>query len=193
MKKTHTRMALTAALAGIGMVLLVSVPHAQSAPKAASAVVKDATGKLIGVAHFRETAEGTRITLRVLSGLPPGKHGVHVHAKSSCADAPDATTGANVKFGGAGPHFDPLDTKNHGGPMVSEKEGHAGDIPNLEIKSNGLGTLEFTTKKLTVSDGPLSVKSGAIIIHANEDNYKNEPPNGGSGARLACGVIRLEN
>jgi superoxide dismutase, Cu-Zn family len=193
MKKINSRIALTAALAGLGIAVLVSTPHAQTAPKAASAVVKDATGKLIGVAHFREVAEGTRITLRVLSGLTPGKHGVHVHSKSSCADAPDATTGANVKFGGAGTHLDPMDTKIHGGPTSTEKEAHAGDIPNLEIKSNGHGTLDFTTQKLTVSDGPLSLKSGAIVIHANEDKYTNDPPLGGSGPRLACGVVRLDN
>jgi superoxide dismutase, Cu-Zn family len=193
MKNINTRIALTAALAGLGMVLLVSAPRAQSAPKAASAVVADASGIVIGVAHFLEVADGTRITLRVQKGLTPGKHGVHVHSKSSCADAPDATTGANVKFGGAGTHLDPLETKKHGGPTNTEKEAHAGDIPNIEIMADGRGTLEFTTKKLTVSDGPLSLKSGAIVVHANEDKYTNDPPLGGSGPRVACGTVRLEN
>ncbi len=193
MKKTYTRTAFTIALAGLGMAALVSAPHAQTAPKAASAVVADASGVVVGVAHFLEVAGGTRITLRVLKGLTPGKHGVHVHSKSSCADAPDATTGANVKFGGAGTHLDPLETKKHGGPANTEKEAHAGDIPNIEIQTSGRGTLEFTTTKLTVSDGPLSLKSGSIVIHANEDKYTNDPPLGGSGPRLACGVVRLDN
>jgi superoxide dismutase, Cu-Zn family len=193
MKKLNTRVALTVALASVGIVALVSVPHAQTAPKAASAVVADANGIVVGVAHFLEVAGGTRVTLRVAKGLTAGKHGVHIHSKSSCADAPDATTGANVKFGGAGAHLDPLETKKHGGPTNTEKEAHAGDIPNVEIQSDGRGTLEFTTKKLTVSDGPLSLKAGAIVIHANEDKYTNDPPLGGSGPRLACGVVRLDN
>ncbi len=193
MKNINTRIALTAALTGLGAVMLVSAPHAQSAPKAANAVVADANGLVIGVAHFLETTNGTRITLRVQKGLTPGKHGVHIHSKSSCADAPDAKTGANVKFGGAGAHFDPLDTKKHGGPTNTEKEAHAGDIPNIEIAADGRGTLEFTTQKLTVSDGPLSLKAGAIVVHANQDQYTNDPPLGGSGPRVACGTVRLEN
>ncbi len=192
MKKTNMQKVLIAALAGLGIVALVSAPHAQSAPKGASAVVSDANGVVVGVAHFLEVADGTRITLRVTKGLTPGKHGVHIHSKSSCADAPDPS-GKNVKFGGAGTHLDPLETKKHGGPTNTEKEAHAGDIPNVEIQTDGRGTLEFTTKKLTVSDGPLSLKSGAIVIHANEDKYTNDPPLGGSGPRLACGVVRMDS
>ncbi len=188
MNSFNARLTVTATLAALGIALLVSAPSAQSAAKTTSAVIKDASGKAIGVARFTEVADGTRITVRTLSGLTPGKHGVHIHGKSSCADAPDAN-GNTVKFGGAGAHFDPMNTNSHGGPLVSEKEGHAGDFPNLVVAANGHGSLEFTTKKLTVASGPLSVIGGAVVIHANEDNYTNTPALGGSGARLACGAI----
>jgi superoxide dismutase, Cu-Zn family len=40
--------------------------------------------------------------------------------------------------------------------------------------------------RLKVSD----LKGRSLIIHANPDNYSDQPePLGGSGARIACGVI----
>jgi Cu-Zn family superoxide dismutase len=96
-----------------------------------------------------------------------------------------------VKFGGAGAHFDPKDTKNHGAPHNREGEAHAGDIENLLVGADNNGSLDFGTAKLTVSAVPLSLAGRSVVIHANEDKFSNDPPLGGRGEHIACGVIRL--
>lgn len=107
-------------------------------------------------------------------------HGLHVHSGGSCA----ATTqdGKVVPAGAAGPHYDPATTNSHKGPQGA---GHAGDLPNIRILNDGTGIMEATTSRFTL--GELVGKT--VILHANQDNYTDTPPNGGSGARIACGVI----
>ena len=69
-----------------------------------------------------------------------------------------------------------------------------GDIPNLEVGSDGKGTLKAVTIRITLSPGPLSIFDAdgtAIIIHGNEDKgITGEPKSGVSGGpRVACGVF----
>jgi superoxide dismutase, Cu-Zn family len=170
-------------VAGVAFTVL-----AASTPMRAVARVVDAKGRSIGVVTFINSGSATNVNFLV-AGLSAGKHGVHVHATNSCADSKDATTGANVKFGGAGPHFDPNDTKNHGGPSVGSDKGHAGDLENLVFDADGSAFQKSKTQKINLVGGALSVVGRSIIIHANEDNYTNTPANGGSGARIGCGVI----
>jgi Cu-Zn family superoxide dismutase len=122
-------------------------------------------------------------------GLPPGLHGMHVHENGSCANT-------TVPFGGAGGHFDP-------GPFGGIIGGsnpdtnhpfHMGDLPNLEVNPNGVGHLEYTTSRITLSPGPLSVfddNGSAVVVHLNKD--LGGPGAAGSGMsggpRIACGVI----
>lgn len=107
-------------------------------------------------------------------------HGLHVHSGGSCA----ATTqdGKVVPAGAAGPHFDPASTNSHKGPQGA---GHAGDLPNIRILNDGTGIMETTTNRFTLGD----LVGKTVILHANADNYTDTPVNGGSGARIACGVI----
>ena len=172
---------LTAAL---GLALAACAPAATGSPVTAS--LTDATGKTVGTASFVDTAAGARIALRV-AGLAPGVHGTHVHANPACTDTTDAA-GAVTKFGGAGGHFNPTNAPAHGGPHDAADQAHAGDLPNLTVDANGNGTLEFTTKRLTVASGPLSVVGRSVVIHASADDHKTQPI-GGSGARVACGII----
>jgi superoxide dismutase, Cu-Zn family len=162
---------------------------AASTPVRAMARVADAKGHLLGVVTLIDSGDSTRVNF-LISGLTPGKHGVHIHAGNACTDSKDATTGANVTSGGAGPHFDPNDTKNHGGPKVGSDKGHAGDLENLVFDANSSSFQKASTQKIKLAGGALSVVGRSIIIHANEDNYTNTPANGGSGARVACGVIQ---
>lgn len=109
-------------------------------------------------------------------------HGIHIHDGSGC----DATTdkdGKLVPAGGAGPHYDPMKTGSHKGP---EGNGHTGDLPNLQIMSDGSGILMTSTNRLTLEQ----LRGRTVILHANRDNYTDTPANGGSGARIACGVIQ---
>jgi Cu-Zn family superoxide dismutase len=172
-------------LAGIAFTVLA----ASSTVRAVARVV-DGKGRALGVITFTDSGRTTSLHF-LLSGLTPGKHGVHIHTANSCSDSKDATTGANVTFGGAGPHYDPNDTKNHGGPSVGSDKGHAGDLENLVFDSRGSSFQKSKTQKIVLSGGALSVVGRSIIVHANEDNYTNTPANGGSGARVGCGIIEL--
>jgi len=112
-------------------------------------------------------------------GLPPGVHGIHVHAVGKC-DPPE--------FKAAGPHFNPAGRK-HG--LESPAGAHAGDLPNLTVGPDGKGTGVATAKGATLGTGPdgLFHEGGtALVIHAAADDMKTDPA-GNSGARIACGVV----
>ena len=111
-----------------------------------------------------------------ISGLKPGKHGLHIHEKGDCS-APDATS--------AGGHFNP-DKKNHGAPDASEH--HMGDLGNIEANAKGKAHLDRTVDFLTIAEDPNSIAGKAVIVHAQEDDLKSQPV-GNAGARVACGVI----
>jgi Cu-Zn family superoxide dismutase len=96
------------------------------------------------------------------------------------------TSGKVTDFGAAGGHFDPQGTNTHLGP---DGAGHAGDLPMLHVSDAGHGRTTFYDAKLSVSPGPTNIVGRSIVIHANADNFTDTPPNGGSGARIACGEI----
>ncbi|MEO8315445.1 MAG: superoxide dismutase family protein [Pseudomonadota bacterium] len=128
------------------------------------------------------TAEGSAVSIRgEITGLAPGKeHGFHVHEFGECS-LPD--------FKSAGGHFNP--TKDpHGGPK--SKSRHLGDIANVTADKNGRATIDVSIKGATLGDtdvGPAEIRGKALVVHAMPDDYKTQP-SGGSGARIACGVIR---
>lgn len=144
------------------------------------------TGKgITGTAQFTERTQGTgtivELSLQV-SGLTPGKHGVHLHAVGKCE--PD--------FAAAGGHFDPGPASNT--DPDANHPFHMGDIPNIEVGANGSGSMKVMTSRVTLSDGPLSVfdtDGTAIIIHGNEDQGITGAPKSGvsGGPRVACGVL----
>ena len=120
-----------------------------------------------------------------ITGLPPGRHGIHVHENGSCANT-------TVAFGGAGGHFDP-DPNGNSNPDTNHPF-HMGDLPNLEVNESGVGHLEYTTSRITLSPGPLTVfdsNGSAVIVHLHED--LGGPGAAGSGIsvgpRIACGII----
>ena len=147
----------------------------------------DLDGNDVGIIRLVKVAGGTQIEAAV-SGLPPGKHGFHIHTGAACGPSIDKVTGKTVAFGAAGTHFDPTNTHAHRGPGGG---GHAGDLPNIEIDADGQGVLTFFDRAVTLSPGPRSVAGKAVIIHAREDNYTDTPPVGGSGSRIACGIIKV--
>ncbi len=94
------------------------------------------------------------------------------------------TNGARVPAGAAGGHMDPDHTSKHEGPTGA---GHVGDLPALEVASNGTATQTLTASR--IKDASL-LKKHALIIHAGGDNYSDTPAAlGGGGGRLACGII----
>jgi Cu-Zn family superoxide dismutase len=151
---------------------------AAAAGASARAVLKTADGKEIGTATFSPTKGGVKVAVQV-SGLSPGKHGIHIHAVGRC-EPPD--------FKSAGPHFNPLG-KEHG--LRNPAGAHAGDMPNLSVGRDGKASATFTARGATLDGGPGSLfKPGgtALVIHAHPDDQKTDP-SGKSGARIACGVI----
>lgn len=146
----------------------------------ATANVIDLTGKEIGTLTFSETADGVHIT-GLLTGLPAGDHGIHIHEKGEC----DATG----KFDSAGAHFNPTSHK-HG---TQNPEGpHAGDLENISVTAAGDPVdVDLMAANVTLGEGENSLlddDGSAIVIHADPDDYKTDPA-GNSGDRIACGVI----
>src|ERR1044071_1163883 len=65
------------------------------------AALKDKDGKQVGVATLIETSDGVRVAVTGYR-LPPGPHGLHIHAVGLC-EPPEFTS--------AGPHFNPAGKK----------------------------------------------------------------------------------
>ncbi len=192
------RIALAAALAFVttGSAAFAQTAHPSDASQAGSArAAGKATARaqatiagegITGTADLVEMTydTGTEVEITVTAkGLKPGLHGVHLHAVGKCE--PPAFTAA------AG-HFDPGPAGNTD-PDANHPY-HMGDIPNLRVGTDGTGTLQARTTRVTLSEGPLSLfdtDGSAIIIHANPDQgTTGEPKSGVSGGpRAACGVI----
>ena len=144
----------------------------------AEAALKDKDGKDVGRATIIETGEGVRIAVTGYR-LPPGAHGLHIHAAGRCEPP---------QFASAGAHFNPAGklhgTQNPAGP-------HAGDLPNLDVAASGEGGIDATTRLVTLGPGPTSLlgpTGASLVVHAAADDY-NTDPSGNSGDRIACGVI----
>lgn len=131
-------------------------------------------GQVMGTVTFTPGADGTKVVVDI-SGLKPGKHGLHIHEKGDCS-APD--------FSSAGAHFNPAHS-HHGGPATAER--HAGDFGNVEADASGKVHFELTEKDLKLS-GADSIVGKSVVVHEKEDDLKTDP-SGNSGARIACGVI----
>lgn len=146
----------------------------------AQAALADTKGGPIGLVTLTEVRQGVRVDLR-MSGLTPGKHGVHFHAVGKC-DPPDFTT--------AGGHFNP-DGHQHG--VLNPNGPHAGDLPNIVIGADGHGTLVAITPGVNLEPGSASsLLSGggvSIVVHQDPDDEKTDP-SGNSGTRVACGIVK---
>src|SRR5580692_4372745 len=146
--------------------------------QSAHADIVNAAGQKIGTATFAAAAGAVRIDVDVTQ-LPPGTHGIHIHAVGKC-EGPDFKT--------AGGHFNPAG-KKHG--KDNPEGAHNGDLLNLEVAADGHGSASLLDAAVTLGDGPTSLfqpGGTAIVIHAAADDYKTDPA-GNSGARIACGVI----
>ena len=148
------------------------------APLSAEAIIKDKDGKQVGQATLIQTPEGLRVAVSGFR-LPPGVHGLHIHAVGVC-QPPEFTT--------AGAHFNPAG-KKHG--TQSPDGPHAGDLPNLTANAIGEGGIDIVSKLVTLEPGPnslLGANGTSIVIHAAADDMKTDPT-GNSGGRIGCGVI----
>ncbi|EKD41744.1 MAG: hypothetical protein ACD_73C00551G0005 [uncultured bacterium] len=162
----------------ISFVILGSLTFCTGNTPHAKAKLINANGVSVGEAVFLQTKEGVKISVQV-SGLTPGKHGIHFHEVGQC-EKPD--------FKSSGGHFNPAH-KKHG--LQNPEGAHGGDLPNLEVNLDGTAKTTFVAKNVSLQEGENSlfhVGGTSLIIHAGEDDEKTDP-SGSSGARLVCGEI----
>jgi Cu-Zn family superoxide dismutase len=145
-------------------------------------------GSAVGTADLieRPSSEGVKTVGVFLSirNLTPGKHGVHIHEVAACTPTCAA----------AGSHLD-LGPHGHNLPVTENHPYHSGDLVNVNVGSDGDGTLFTSTTRVALSPGNLSVfdeDGSSIVIHALPDTYCTNPsdPNCAGGNRAACGIIR---
>ena len=80
--------------------------------------------------------------------------------------------------------------KEHG--LLNNKGAHAGDLPNITVKTDGKVSTEILSDQITLQNGKNSLlkKEGtSIVIHQMKDDGKSQPA-GNAGDRIACGVIK---
>ena len=135
-------------------------------------------GEKIGTVTISEDNKGTTFKVAV-SSVPAGQHGFHVHEKGDCGTA--TKNGKPEAAGAAGPYFDPEGKKTHRGPQGA---GHKGDLPVLTANATGIN-VAVVAPKLKLAD----VLGRSLVIHEAGDNYTDNPENGGSKGRIACGVV----
>jgi superoxide dismutase, Cu-Zn family len=164
-------------------VLLVSAgigPIVQGQPRSEIIVgLHNAQGEQIGnVTLSEEEASGVLIR-GMISKLPPGTHGFHIHSVGKC-EPPD--------FKSAGNHFNPRG-KEHG--LKNPAGPHAGDLANLTVGPDGSAQVNVVAPHVTLKAGPealLTPEGTALVIHADPDDGTTDP-DGNAGERIACGVI----
>ena len=161
---------------GIGMCLGLAILHMQARAQeveeaeehSASAILYSCTStwQSIGTVFMRErpSAEDVKLVdvlVRVVRGIDPGKHAVHIHETANCYPS-------SAAWG----HFDPGPNSN------SSPDGnhpfHAGDLTNLTIHDHGEGNLMTVTSRVSLSDGPLLLfdeDGSAVVVHVAPDTY----------------------
>ena len=161
--------------------------HLDADSKTAVAIIKPSKGaatqpanqSVTGTVAFTQVGDGVKVVAD-LTGLSPGKHGIHIHDKADLS-APDLSS--------AGGHWDPDGHKVHGGPTSEGEKRHAGDLGNIEADKDGKAHLEETIPGLTLGDGGKhDVVGHAVIVHAKEDDMKDIKSAGG---RVAGGAIEV--
>lgn len=167
-------LAVAAALAGASL--------AGGGASKASASIVNVSGAEIGWARFVEDATGIVHVNVHVKGLTPGLHGIHIHRNGDCTPP----------FTAAQSHDNPGGLL-HG--LDSRYGPHAGDLPNLVVNEDGVGHLDGTTDRVTLTDGPTTLfdttagqVGSSLVIHAGPDDQVTDPT-GNSGGRIACGVI----
>lgn len=128
-----------------------------------------------GTVRFFETTAGVLVYAEI-RGLPDMRgdcrgniFGFHIHEGKECS----------------GTTSDPFaDTGSHYNPHNCLHPWHAGDMPPL-FGANGLALSVFLTDRFNCRE----IIGKTVVIHAMPDDLTTQP-SGGSGAKIACGVIK---
>ncbi len=140
---------------------------------AVTAEVQDRDGNRLGAVVVEDTVSGVARATLTLNDLPEGIHAIHLHETGDCSTDDFKSAGGHVAAG-----------RDHG--ILVEGGPHPGDMPNLTVKSDGVGEIEVFLPDLNVSDHLLDDDGAAFIMHDGVDDYESQPA-GAAGDRIACG------
>ena len=150
-----------------------------SLPTATATIGETNESGVSGKAVFTQSGDNIKLVI-TLANASAGEHAVHIHAKGDCS-ASDGTS--------AGGHWNPTGVA-HG--KWGEGEFHLGDIGNMMVDDQGMGKIELTTNLWEMNTGSdIDVVGKAIIAHAGADDFVSQP-SGNAGARIGCGVIKMD-
>ena len=155
------------------------VPAGPVAPATAEADIRDSAGRTVARSTVTQVGDTLRVRIEA-AGLAPGIYATHFHTVGRCDSS---------GFESAGPHWNPRG-RQHG--RDNPRGQHLGDLPNLLVGTDGVGSFEFTIPGafLAERDSALLDRDGAtLVVHARADDHRTEP-SGNSGARIGCGVLR---
>jgi superoxide dismutase, Cu-Zn family len=160
---------------------IVASTFAADAPEATvsimpskAAATQPSNTNVTGTITFTQTDADIHV-VGDITGLSPGKHGIHIHAKVDLSDP---------QLKSAGPHWD-MGKHHHGGP--DSMEHHTGDLGNLTADDSGKAHIDEVMKGVKVED----LAGHSVIVHAGEDDMKTDPA-GNSGGRIAGGAIEVK-
>ncbi|WP_174275157.1 superoxide dismutase family protein [Sphingomonas bacterium] len=160
---------------------LIAMPaQAQVSPH--TFALKNASGGSAGTVTLTDAPKGLLVHVEA-TGLTPGWHGIHIHEKADCSDAAFKTAGAHVHS--AVPVV-------HG--LLNPAASDQGDLTNIYAGADGAAKADIATTMASLAGMAgtaklLDADGSAIVIHAKPDDYTTQPI-GGSGDRVACGVVR---
>jgi len=164
---------------GAGLALILSMgcasgPFMAGHPSAVCTLSPLGASTVSGRVTFTQE-DGDILVEAEISGLTPGKHGIHVHEHGNC-EGNDGVA--------AGEHFNPTQ-QPHG--KAASGDSHAGDLGNITADASGHARLSLKDPWLKMS-GDAGILGRSIVVHAMEDDL-NTQPSGNSGACIACGRI----
>lgn len=149
----------------------------EDVPRAAIAVLHATEGNDVsGTVRFTPANGGVRVNAEV-SNLSEGPHGYHVHLYGDCS-ADDGTS--------AGTHFNFLGSSTNPPADIDRITGNLGD---LVANARGEASHEALVENAALT-GPKSMIGRSVVVHAS-GNDPEQPPIGGAGPRVACGVIGI--
>ncbi|WP_163850137.1 superoxide dismutase family protein [Pseudooceanicola aestuarii] len=144
-----------------------------------AAQVQDREGTSLGGVTVADTESGTALVTLTLTNLPDGLHGIHLHETGDCS-ADDFTSAGGHIAGDA----------DHG--VLSANGPHPGDMPNLTVKSDGIGEAQVFLPDFSVEAHLLDEDGAAFVMHSGSDDYQSQPA-GDAGDRIACGEFTTRN
>jgi len=158
-----------------------SIPARRDAVAEGVAIISNVDGSVVGTAQLWQEANGlVHVDIASLA-LPPGTHGIHFHEVGRC-------DGGSTAFSTAGAHYNPAG-REHG--LENPRGPHAGDAPNLVTPAAGFGRVTFSTDRVRLSPGTMTLfdaDGSAIVVHANPDDQISQPA-GNAGGRILSGWL----